>query len=153
MKRVTCTFWCIMICLVILILSLLLFIQSLYSLSKLPFTCVCSNDLHYNVLWGQYASELKGLMKKLLFNIVHISMQNCKSIVAMVFECYLFITSSCIVMYSTAQRQLNKRTRVARVSHVRVTRTFVRAHTPRTYVGIMHEACARSNYGQLCASR
>ena len=34
--------WCIMICLVIPILSLLLFIQSLYSLSKLqifPFTC------------------------------------------------------------------------------------------------------------------
>ena len=38
MKRVTCTLystWCIMICLVIPILSLLLFIQSLYSLSKL----------------------------------------------------------------------------------------------------------------------
>ena len=52
-----------------------------------------------NVLWGQYASELKGLMKKLLFSILHISMQNCKSIVAMVFECYFFITSSCIVMY------------------------------------------------------
>ena len=46
MTRVTCTLystWCIMICLVILILSLLLFIQSLYSLSKLqffPFTCI-----------------------------------------------------------------------------------------------------------------
>ena len=43
MTRVTCTIystWCIMIC---LILSLLLFIQSLYSLSKLqffPFTCI-----------------------------------------------------------------------------------------------------------------
>ena len=48
---------------------------------------------------GRYASELKGLMKKLLFSILHISMQNCKSIVAMVFECYFFITSSCIVMY------------------------------------------------------
>ena len=60
---------------------------------------VCSNHLHYNVLWGRYASELKGLMKKLLFSILHISMQNCKSIVAMVFECYFFITSSCIVMY------------------------------------------------------
>ena len=38
MKRVTCivySTWCIMICLVIPILSLLLFIQSLYSLSKL----------------------------------------------------------------------------------------------------------------------
>ena len=34
--------WCIMICLVIPILSLLLFIQSLYSLSKLPFTCLLS---------------------------------------------------------------------------------------------------------------
>ena len=49
MKRVTCTLystWCIMICLVIPILSLLLFIQSLYSLSKLQifsFTCIlCS---------------------------------------------------------------------------------------------------------------
>ena len=30
---------------------------------------------------------------------IHISMQNCKSIVAMVFECYFFITSSCFVMY------------------------------------------------------
>ena len=43
MKRVTCTLystWCIVTCLVILILSLLLFIQSLYSLSKLhSFTC------------------------------------------------------------------------------------------------------------------
>ena len=57
---------------------------------------VCSNDLNYNVLWGRYASELKGLMKKLLFSILHISMQNCKSIVAMVFECYFFIT---VVMY------------------------------------------------------
>ena len=40
MKRVTFTLystWCIMICLVIPILSLLLFIQSLYSLSKLQF--------------------------------------------------------------------------------------------------------------------
>ena len=38
MKRVTCTLyssWCIIICLVIPILSLLLFIQSLYSLFKL----------------------------------------------------------------------------------------------------------------------
>ena len=31
---------------------------------------VCSYDLHYNVLWGRYASELKGLMKKLLFSIL-----------------------------------------------------------------------------------
>ena len=40
MKRVTCTLyntWCIMICLVIPILSLLLCVQSLYSLSKLQF--------------------------------------------------------------------------------------------------------------------
>ena len=48
MKRVTCTLystWCIMMCLVIPILSLLLFIQSLYSLSKLQifsFTCIYS---------------------------------------------------------------------------------------------------------------
>ena len=38
MKRVTCTIystWCIMLCLVTLILSLLLFIQSQYSFSKL----------------------------------------------------------------------------------------------------------------------
>ena len=26
-------------------------------------------DLHYNVLWGRYASELKGLTKKLLKSI------------------------------------------------------------------------------------
>ena len=31
---------------------------------------VCSNDLHYNVLWGRYASELKGLTKKLQFSIL-----------------------------------------------------------------------------------
>ena len=30
---------------------------------------------------------------------IKISMQSCKSIVALVFECYFFITSSCIVMY------------------------------------------------------
>ena len=31
---------------------------------------VCSYDLHYNnVLWVQYASELKGLTNKLLFTI------------------------------------------------------------------------------------
>ena len=59
---------------------------------------VCSYDLHYNVLWGRYASELKGLTKKLLFSILprkknfHAKLQvHC----AMVFECY----SSCIVMY------------------------------------------------------
>ena len=34
------------------------------------YVCVCSYDLHYNVLWGRYASELKGLTKKLLFSIV-----------------------------------------------------------------------------------
>ena len=51
MKRVTCTLystWCIMICLVISILSLLLFIQSLYSLSKLQlfsFTCIHSTTV------------------------------------------------------------------------------------------------------------
>ena len=60
---------------------------------------VCSYD---NVLWGRYASELKGLTKTLLLSIVprkkDASMQNCKSIVAMVFECYFFITSSCIVI-------------------------------------------------------
>ena len=38
--------------------------------------------------WGRYASELKGLM---LFSILHISMRNCKSIVAMVFECYFYV--------------------------------------------------------------
>ena len=53
MKRVTCTLystWCIMICLVIPILSLLLFYtipNRLYSLSKLSFTCyiLVYNDL------------------------------------------------------------------------------------------------------------
>ena len=63
---------------------------------------VCSYDLHYNILWGRYASELKGLTKKLLFSILprkknfHAKLQvHC----AMVLECYFFITSSCIVMY------------------------------------------------------
>ena len=44
LQRVTCTLystWCIMICLVILILSLLLLIQSLYSLSKLHLLVSC----------------------------------------------------------------------------------------------------------------
>ena len=58
---------------------------------------VCSYDLHYNVLWGRYASELKGITKKLLFSILPMkkdaSMQNCKSIVTMVFECYFFVIS------------------------------------------------------------
>ena len=44
-------------------------------------------------------SELKGLTKKLLFSILPRKKANCKSIVAMVFECYFFVTSSCIVMY------------------------------------------------------
>ena len=63
---------------------------------------VCSYDLHYNVLWGRYVSELKGSIKKLLFSILprkknfHTKLQvHC----ATVFECYFSITSSCIVMY------------------------------------------------------
>ena len=59
----TCTLystWCIMICLVILILSLLLFIQSLYSLSKLQFfsfTCLSSN-IPSKPAYGVYISQL-----------------------------------------------------------------------------------------------
>ena len=45
-------------------------------------------DLHYNVLWGRYASELKGLTKKLLFSRRKISMQTCKSISAFVAMLY-----------------------------------------------------------------
>ena len=37
--------------------------------------------------------------EEITIRILHISMQNCKSIVAMVFECYFFITSSCIVIH------------------------------------------------------
>ena len=52
---------------------------------------VHSYDLHYNVLWG-YSSELKGLTKKLPFSILprkkDASMQNCKSVVAVVFLYY-----------------------------------------------------------------
>ena len=61
---------------------------------------VCSYDLHYNVLWGRYASELKGLTKKLLFSILprkkdfHAKLQ-----VHFGFLLPCFITSSCIVMY------------------------------------------------------
>ena len=33
------------------------------------YVCVVMT-LHYNVLWDQYASELKGLMKKLLFSML-----------------------------------------------------------------------------------
>ena len=52
---------------------------------------VCSYDLHYNVLWGRYASKLKGLTKKLLFSILPRKKDfNCKSIIAMVFEFYLY---------------------------------------------------------------
>ena len=47
-----------------------------------------------NVLSGRYASELKGLTKKLLFSKKEFHAK----FVAMVFECYFFITSSCTVM-------------------------------------------------------
>ena len=77
--------WCTMICLVILILSLLLFIQSLYSLSKLQiFSIYLSlvlfllllvitldiehlNTYHYNILLGLVNIRSKGLTKQLYF--------------------------------------------------------------------------------------
>ena len=74
--------WCIMICLVILILSLLLFIQSLYSLSKLQIylslvlfllLLVITLDIehlntyHYNILLGLVNIRSKELIKQLYF--------------------------------------------------------------------------------------
>ena len=75
--------WCIMICLVIPILSLLLFIQSLYSLSKLHFIYLSLvlfllllvitldiehlNTYDYNILLGLVNNRSKGLMKQLYF--------------------------------------------------------------------------------------
>ena len=62
MKRVTCTVhstWCIMICLVIPILSLLLFIQSLFSLSKLHiFVTSRPSPPHMCVYTYTYISKL-----------------------------------------------------------------------------------------------
>ena len=52
---------------------------------------MCSYDLHYNVLWDRCANEEIVIPREKDFHA--------KSIVAVVFECYFFITNSCIVMY------------------------------------------------------
>ena len=66
---------------------------------------VCSYDLHYNVLWGRYAERVN---EEITIFPRKISMQNCKSIVDMVFECYFIIISSCIMMYFTRSKRVNK---------------------------------------------
>ena len=68
MKRVTCTLystWCIMICLVILLLSLLLFIQSLYSISKLHLLVLITIDN------GKYSTAVFDKRDSFTFNIVN----------------------------------------------------------------------------------
>ena len=65
--------WCIMICLVIPILPLLLFIQSLYSLSKLliylslVLFLLLFSTYHYNILFELVNIRSKGLRKQLYF--------------------------------------------------------------------------------------
>ena len=59
---------------------------------------VCSYDLHYNVLWGRYASELKGLTKKLLFKEERCFHAKLRVHCCYGFECYFSITSSCIII-------------------------------------------------------
>ena len=99
--------WCIMICLVILILSLLLFIQSPYSLSKLfiylslvlfLLLLVITLDIehlnthHYNTLLGLRS---KGLMKQLQFPGAKPIQLHCSTACASTSTC----TDTCILIY------------------------------------------------------
>ena len=93
-----------MICLVILILSLLLFIQSLYSLSKLHLFLVLLvitldiehlNTYHYNILLGLVNIRSKGLMKQLYFPGATSIQLHCSTACASTSTC----TDTCTLTY------------------------------------------------------